>query len=903
MRTHTIFAVLKRNLMSYFSGVLGYLFIVVFVIAAASSAFNAQFFTNNLANLDQLTAAFPYLLLFIIPAITMTSWAEEKRLGTDELLFTLPATDFEILLGKFLSLVVVYGVALAFSLTQLIVLGYYADPDWGLLLTTYFGYWLAGSTLISLGMFASVLTSSVTVAFVLGAAICAVPIFIGHLATSRPVLENPTFADSITDALNGFCSELSLGERLNEFAIGVVPFSGLVYFLSLIVFSLYLNAVFIGRRHWVSDQQGLPVGGHFAVRIVCLLVALLAGNSVVTTASEALGLRFDMTGEKLYTLSDTTHELVGKIENKVTIQAFISPEVPRDYVGQQTRLKGLLRQYDRMSKQIEVRFVEVTPFSEAAEEAEHFGIVPTPVQSEVDGRFQRVDVFMGAVISGAYDEVIVPFFDIGTSVEYELTRSVRTVSQEERLTVGMLRTDAKVNGGFDMSSMRSSAEWRIQRELKKQYKVVEVSPDSKIVDEIDVLIAAVPSSLTDPQMANFVDYVKSGKPTLILDDPLPLIDPRMSPSQAKPPQGGGGGMFGGGQQPAEPRADNGNAGPLMRALDLSWQNDIVVWDQTNPHPTFVDLPPDYVFITPLNGNSEAISTKSPVTSGLQELLMLYAGRILPPAEDKQILKFEPLLRVGLRTGVSRWSDLMGSSFFGIQPKDPSRVRRTLADEKNVGATVAAHITGEKGENHKINAIYVADVDIVSDALFNVVQSDMHGLKLDNVKFILNCVDVLAGDTSYVDLRKRRPQHRTLKEVQKEADQFRENSQEQREQAEKEAEEALKKVTGELDKEIERIDADETLTLIEKRQRMEIATQRKQRELDVEKANIDRDKAEKLEQLKAREQRQIKQAENNFRFWAVILPPLPSIFLGMFVLGLRLMAEQKDIEEVRRLSRQ
>jgi ABC-2 type transport system permease protein len=896
MRTHTIFAVLKRNLMSYFSGVLGYLFIVVFVIAAASSAFNAQFFTNNLANLDQLTAAFPYLLLFIIPAITMTSWAEEKRLGTDELLFTLPATDFEILLGKFLSLVVVYGVALAFSLTQLIVLGYYADPDWGLLLTTYFGYWLAGSTLISLGMFASVLTSSVTVAFVLGAAICAVPIFIGDLATSRPAIESPTFGDTMTDLFNSFCSEMSLGERLNEFAIGVVPFSGIVYFLSLIIFSLYLNAVFISRRHWVSDQQGLPVGGHFAVRIVCLLVALLAGNSVVTTASEALGLRFDMTGEKLYTLSDTTHELVSKIENKVTIQAFISPDVPRDYVGQQTRLKGLLRQYDRLSNQIEVRFVEVTPFSEAAEEAEHFGIVPTPVQSEVDGRFQRVDVFMGAVISGAYDEVIVPFFDIGTSVEYELTRSVRTVSQEDRLTVGMLRTDAKVNGGFDMSSMRSSAEWRIQRELKKQYKVVEIGPDSKIDDEVDVLIAAMPSSLTDPQMANFVDYVKSGKPTLILDDPLPLVDPRMSPSQQKPQQGGGG-MFGGGQ-PAEPRADNGNAGPLVDTLDISWQNDAIVWDQTNPHPTFVDLPPDYVFITPLNGNPEAISTESDVTSGLQELLMLYSGRIRPRENSK--LKFEPLLRIGLRSGTSRWNDLMGSSFFGIQPKDPSRVRRTLTGEADV---VAARITGEKGEKHKVNVIYVADVDIVSDALFNVVQSDMHGLKLDNVKFILNCVDVLAGDTSYVDLRKRRPQHRTLKEVQSKADQFRKISQEEREKAEKDAEEALEKVTAELDKEIEKIDSDETLTLIEKRQRMEIATQRKQRELDVEKANIDREKAEKLEQLKAREQRQIKQTENDFRFWAVIFPPIPSILLGMLVLGLRLTAEQKDIEEVRRLSRQ
>jgi ABC-2 type transport system permease protein len=358
-------------------------------------------------------------------------------------------------------------------------------------------------------------------------------------------------------------------------------------------------------------------------------------------------------------------------------------------------------------------------------------------------------------------------------------------------------------------------------------------------------------------------------------------------------------MFGGqGQQPPELRADDGNAGPLVDALGISWQNDSIVWDQTNPHPTFVDLPQDYVFITPLNGNPEAISTESDVTSGLQELLMLYSGRIRP--RENSGLKFEPLLRIGLRSGHTKWSDLMGSSFFGIQPKDPSRVRREMTGEADV---VAAHITGEKGERHKINVIYVADVDLVSDALFNVVQSDMHGLKLDNVKFILNCVDVLAGDTSYVDLRKRRPQHRTLKEVQREADQFRQNSQDEREKAEQEAEDALEKVTGELDKEIGKIDADETLSRIEKSERMKIATQRKQRELDVEKANIDREKAEKLQQLKAREQRQIKQTENEFRFWAVIFPPIPSILLGMLVLGLRLMAEQKDIEEVRRLSRQ
>ena len=112
MRSHVILAVFKRNVASYFNSVLGYLFIVVFVVAGAALAFSPQFFTNNLATLDQLNEWFPMLLLFLVPAITMGAWSDEKRSGTEELLFTLPASDVEILLGKYLAVLSVYSVAL-----------------------------------------------------------------------------------------------------------------------------------------------------------------------------------------------------------------------------------------------------------------------------------------------------------------------------------------------------------------------------------------------------------------------------------------------------------------------------------------------------------------------------------------------------------------------------------------------------------------------------------------------------------------------------------------------------------------------------------------------------------------------------------------------------------------------
>ncbi|MEI8020176.1 MAG: Gldg family protein [Schlesneria sp.] len=889
MRSHVVLAVFKRNFWSYFSGVIGYLFIVVFVFLGAFAAFQEKFFANNVASLDQLNEWFPQLLLFIIPAITMGIWSEERKLGTEELLFTLPVSDLEVLIGKYLAVVAVYTVALVFSLTNVLILKFIGSPDPGLIFTNYLGYWLEGCALLAAGMVASQLTSNATVAFVLGSAICAIPVFAGRLSFLLK-----SFVPE------GVAEGLSLSSQFKPFGLGLIPSQGVFYFLGLTGLMLYLNYILIGHRHWSGGVKGTNMGAHYLVRAVSLLLMLLGVGAVFSRVGASAS---DWTSEKLYSFSPTTKQVLKdlKSDRPVTIQAFVSRTPPRDYVTVKSTLLGLLGQYRQGTSNVTVRVVEVDPSSEQADEAKQFGIEARDIQFEREGRLLVEKVVMGAVINSGSNEIVIPHFGKGTPIEYELTRSIQVAANEKRKTVGILESDAKLTGGFDMSSFRQSPEWRFVSELKKSYNVETVSGASPIDEsKYDVLISVLPSSLGMNELNNLVAYVQKGKPVLILDDPFPASNPQLAPRQPKPKAGGNPMMSMG--MPNEQKAFGGKATPLVDLLGIEWVFDEIVWDSTSLylHPEYEKLlREEIVSVSTASENSKAFDLDSPVTRSLQEVMLFFSGSIrereVKKGQEKS-LEFRPLLVTGRNSGVLEWDELVKSSMFGMNV-DPNP-KRSSDDALHV---LAAQITSTKdAKGDKINVIYVADTDVISDFFFHLRESKQFNLDLDNVTFVLNAVDQLAGDTAMIDLRNRRPKVRTLTSIERQTKAFNKTATEERKLAADEAKQAMKDAKARFAEKAEKIKKDDSLDEDSKMQQLMMANQEESRRVEVEESNINQTKDKKIEASKNKMDRLTREVERSYYTRSLLASPIPAIILGLLVWLIRKNNEQRDISPTRRV---
>ncbi|NII11677.1 ABC transporter permease subunit [Oleiagrimonas sp. C23AA] len=227
---NAVLAIMRRELRSYFVTPLAYVFIVIFLLLAAALTFYVgDFYERGLADLQPFFRFHPWLYLFLVPALSMRLWAEERKSGTLELLLTLPVTLTQAMLGKFLAAWLFVALALVLTFPIWLTVNYLGNPDNGVILAGYLGSLLMAGAFIAVGCCLSTLTRSQVVAFILTAAVC----FMLLLAGQPIILE--AASSVLPQSLVNAVADLSFLQHFQAIARGVLDLRDVVYFLISIV--------------------------------------------------------------------------------------------------------------------------------------------------------------------------------------------------------------------------------------------------------------------------------------------------------------------------------------------------------------------------------------------------------------------------------------------------------------------------------------------------------------------------------------------------------------------------------------------------------------------------------------------------------------------------------------------
>jgi len=240
---HDVGIILRRELASYFATPLAYVFILIFlVLSSAFTFYLGGFYERGQADLEPFFNFQPWLYLFLIPALSMRLWAEERKSGTIELLMTQPLTLWQAVLGKFLAAWLFTALALALTFPLWITVNYLGSPDNGAILAAYLGSLMLGGGFLAVGSCMSALTRSQVIAFILGVVACFVLLlagFPGVLDAFRSWAPQP-----IIDAI----ASLSFLAHFDSIRKGVIDVRDLLYFAMLISFFLLATAIALDLR-------------------------------------------------------------------------------------------------------------------------------------------------------------------------------------------------------------------------------------------------------------------------------------------------------------------------------------------------------------------------------------------------------------------------------------------------------------------------------------------------------------------------------------------------------------------------------------------------------------------------------------------------------------------------------
>lgn len=431
---NAIRTVARKELRGFFQSPVALLFLGVFLLVTLFTFFTAErFFARNIADLRPLFEWLPVLLILLVSAVTMRAWAEERKMGTLELLLTLPLTTRDLVLGKFAAAVALVGVALALTLPLPLMVSTLGELDWGPVVGGYVGALLLGATYVAIGLCVSARTDNQVVALMTTLGVGGAIYLIG----------SPSVVDLAGTQGSELLRSLGTGSRFESIERGVFDLRDLVYYAGITVVALFANVAFLESAR--LDRGA--AAGRASWRRVAAVTALVAANVVLANVwlAPVTAARIDLTENDEYSLSDVTRRTLAALDEPLYIDGYFSERSHPLLTPLVPQIRDLLAEYEVAGRgRVRVAFADPNLDEELEERIQQdFGVRSTPfrvadrTQQSVVNAFFHVVVRYGdqyEVLS--FDDLIEVRFD-GESIdvrlrnlEYDVTRAIRRVSQD-----------------------------------------------------------------------------------------------------------------------------------------------------------------------------------------------------------------------------------------------------------------------------------------------------------------------------------------------------------------------------------------------------------------------------------------------------------------------------------------
>ena len=380
--------VARKEMRAYFGSPLALIFVGVFLVVTFFLFFWVDaFFARNIADVRPLFRWMPVAMIFLVATLTMRQWSEEQRVGTMEVLLTLPIPRLQLVLGKMLAVIALVAIGLALTLFLPITVSILGDLDWGPVLGGYLATLLMASAYTSIGLFVSSRTPNQIVSLIITVIICTVL----YMAGTQEI------AAFTGERLETVLRAVGIGSRFESIERGVIDLRDLVYYFSMTAVFVLLNLVSIDMKRWSAGpntayyRRNVLIAGTLIVANLALLNAWLYPLS---------GLRLDLTSQGQYSLSAPTRDLIDTLDEPLLLRGYISDRTHPALAPLVPAIEDMMREYEIASDgRITAEVVDPRDAEGLEQEANQvYGIRPQP--------FRVAERYQTSVVNSYFDILV-----------------------------------------------------------------------------------------------------------------------------------------------------------------------------------------------------------------------------------------------------------------------------------------------------------------------------------------------------------------------------------------------------------------------------------------------------------------------------------------------------------------